>query len=442
MPEFTLHFPPDFRWGTATSAHQVEGNNTNNDWWRWEQEEGHILRGHRSGRACDWWERAEEDFDRAAAMHQNAHRLSVEWSRIEPQDGVWDEAALERYRTMVQGLRQRGIEPMVTLHHFTNPLWLADMGGWERGEVVIPRFRRFVRRVVEALGDLVDLWCTLNEMNVYAVQGYLMGVWPPGKQDFGLTMRVLRTMLRAHAAAYEAIHQVQPEARVGIAHAMIIFDPANPGSPLDRWAARQQDKLFNQAILDALLRGRLPLLGGGPFLRGVRGTLDWIGLNYYTRRMVAFDRREAKALFGRNFIKEGAEQSDGGYGEVYPKGLFRLLRRLSRYGLPLYVTENGLPDADDDQRPRFLITHLRQLWKALQGNIPVYGYYHWSLVDNFEWAEGWTLRFGLIEVDPETQERRMRPSGELYGEICRANAITHEMVARYAPEVMERLFPG
>ncbi|HEC34513.1 MAG TPA: glycoside hydrolase family 1 protein, partial [Chloroflexi bacterium] len=189
MPEATFHFPPDFRWGTATSAHQVEGNNTNNDWWAWEQVEGHIKEEHRSGLACNWWQQAEGDFDRAAEMGQNGHRLSVEWSRIEPEEGRFDDAALGRYRAMLRALGERRIEPMVTLHHFTNPLWLAEMGGWENPRAV-PLFERYVARVVEALGEFCDLWCTVNEPNVVAFLGYVMGVFPPGKQDFGAAMRV------------------------------------------------------------------------------------------------------------------------------------------------------------------------------------------------------------------------------------------------------------
>ncbi len=231
MPDATFHFPPDFLWGTATAAHQVEGNNTNNDWWAWEQGEGHIKEGYRSGIACNWWERAEEDFNRAAELGQNAHRLSVEWSRVEPREGYFDDAALDRYRAMLRALRERGMEPMVTLHHFTNPLWLAEMGGWENPRAVF-LFERFVTHVVEALGEYCSLWCTVNEPNVYVYMGYLAGVFPPGKRDFGAGMRAGRNLMRAHAVAYRRIHALQPHARVGFAHNLRFFDPANPGSPL------------------------------------------------------------------------------------------------------------------------------------------------------------------------------------------------------------------
>ncbi len=441
MPEATYHFPDDFRWGVATAAHQVEGNNTNNDWWTWEQQLGHVAQEDTSGLACNWWEDAEADFDRAASLGTNALRLSVEWSRVEPEPGSFDERALARYVEMVEGLRARGIEPMVTLHHFTNPRWLADEGGWEEAETV-ERFARFVKRVVEALGPACDLWCTINEPNVYAYQGYLAGVWPPGQSDLGTAMRVMRHLLLGHAAAYRAIHEIQPEARVGLAHSMQVFDPAKPRSPLDRLVTWAIDRTYNRAILSTLQRGLWALpLGFGLALK-LRDTLDWIGLNYYTRELVTFDRTRSDAFFSRRFHADDAEMLDGGYGELYPQGIMRCLERLARLDLPIYITENGIPDADDDQRPRHILTHLHQVWQAVQRCYPVMGYYHWTLVDNFEWAEGWTLRFGLIALDPQTQVRTPRRSAELYGNLIRANAITPKLIDTYAPELRPELLPG
>jgi beta-glucosidase len=442
VAEATLHFPRDFRWGTATAAHQVEGDNTNNDWWIWEQTPGRIRDGASAGLACNWWAQAEADFDRAAAMGQNALRLSVEWSRIEPEAGQWDDAALDRYRQMLRELRRRNIEPMVTLHHFTNPLWLLLEGGWASSNVV-QHFERYVRKVVEALGEYTDLWCTVNEPVIYALLGYIDGRWPPGKRNIGLAFEVLTNFVRAHAVAYDAIHEAQAGARVGVAHNMRLFDPARPRSPLDRRIAAVQDRLFNVAFLDALLTGRLWF----PFGRSRRipkaaGTLDFIGLNYYTRDLVAFDPRYARRIFGRSFPTAGAAVGDGNYGEIYPEGIFRCLQRLVPTRLPIYITENGLPDADDSRRSRFLLAHLRQVWRAINLNWPVMGYYHWTLVDNFEWADGWSLRFGLFELDTETQVRTLRPSGRLYAEICRTNTITSDMAARYAPESKDELFPG
>jgi beta-glucosidase len=451
MPEATLHFPPDFRWGCGTAAHQVEGGNTNNDWYAWEQGEGHIANGQKSGQACDWWNKAEADLELAAAMGQNAHRLSVEWSRIEPTEGKWDDAAMDRYRQMLRFMREQSIEPMVTLHHFTTPLWLAERGGWEN-PAIIPLFERFATKVVESLGEFCDLWVTINEPVLYAVLGYVAGsprsemhhqlTFPPGKHDLDLALKVIENLLLGHGAAYYAIRRVQPHARVGVAHNLSYFQPFHPNSPLDRFVVGQRERLMSRSGLDGTLKGLVPRALGSRRVRELANTSDFIGLNYYMRSVLAFDSSSPGTLFSRDVFLPGAEISDLHYGEVYPEGIYHLLKRLSRYGKPIYITENGIPDADDDRRPAFLITHLRQVWKAVMQNTPVMGYYHWSLVDNFEWAEGWNLRFGLIEVNPETQERKLRRSGELYAEICKTNTITTDMVQRYTPELIESLFPG
>jgi len=451
MPEATLHFPSDFRWGCASAAHQVEGDNTNNDWYAWEQGEGHIYGQQKCGRACDWWRNAEADLERAAAMGQNAHRMSVEWSRIEPSDGRWDEAAIDRYRQMLRFMRERDMEPMITLHHFTTPLWLAEQGGWENPRI-ISRFERFATKVVESLGELCDLWITINEPVLYAILGYAAGsprdeihyqlTFPPGKHDFDLALRVVENLFLGHGAAYYAIRRLQPHARIGSAHNMQYLQPLHPNSPLDRLVVGQRERLMNQSGLKATLRGRIPRLLGARRIRQLENTSDFIGLNYYTRVVLTFDSGSPGTLFTRQVFPPQAEISDLNYGEVYPEGIYHLLKQLGRYGKPIYITECGLPDADDDRRPAFLITHLRQVWKAIMQNVPVMGFYHWTLVDNFEWAEGWNLRFGLIELNPETQERKMRKSGELYSEICKTNTITSDMAQRYTPELMEPLFPG
>ena len=451
MPEATLHFPPDFRWGCATAAHQVEGDNTNNDWYAWEQGEGHVYGGQKSNLACDWWRHAESDIERAAEMGHTAHRMSVEWSRIEPRDGKWDDAAIDRYRQMLRFMREHGIEPMVTLHHFTTPLWLTERGGWENPQI-IPAFERFATKVAEALGEWCDLWCTINEPQVYMTLGWVAGeprnemhhqiTFPPGKHDLDLGVKVAENLFLGHGAAYYAVHRVQPQARVGCVHNLAYLQPLHPNSPLDRFVVGQRERLLHQSGLEATLKGRVPRLIGSRRVRELANTSDFIGLNYYDRVVLTFDPSIPGALFARQVVPPRAEISDLNYGEVYPEGIYHVLKRVSHYGKPIYITECGLPDADDDRRPAFLITHLRQVWKAAMQNIPVMGFYHWTLVDNFEWAEGWNLRFGLIELNPETQERKLRRSGVLYSEICKTNTITSDMVQRYTPELMDSIFPG
>lgn len=438
MTAAVLSFPEGFLWGTATAAHQVEGGNTNNDWYAWEQQPGRIRNEDRAGMACDWWHRAEEDFDRARELGQNSHRLSLEWSRLEPRPGEWDTTAFARYRQMLAGLRQRHLEPMVTLYHFTLPIWVAEQGGW-RNPQTIGHFVRYVERVTQELGDLVTLWCTINEPVVYAYMGYLRGVWPPGRQSFPEAIKVLRHLLLAHGEAYRLIHALQGNAQVGLVKNMMYIEPWRADSWLDRKWAGYMNRLYNELSLIAVTEGRfLPPLGMDRVPK-LMDSVDFLGVNYYSRFLFGVDKRQWMNSFNPRLNPAGII-SDNQYGEIFPAGLYHVLQHVRRYGKPIYITENGLPDEDDDLRPYFILTHLQQVWRAIQDGVPVRGYYHWSLVDNFEWSEGYRMRFGLIEVDFGTQERRVRRSGRLYAEICQANAITPESVQRYAPEAVEIIF--
>jgi beta-glucosidase len=441
MAEAAFHFPRGFLWGTATASHQVEGGNKNNNWWAWEQEPGRIIEGHKSGLACDWWNgRWREDFDRAAESGQNAHRFSVEWSRVQPAPDRWDEHALDRYRDMARGLRQRNMTALVTLHHFTEPLWLYEQGGWEN-EASIDYFNKYTAKVVEALKEYVTLWCTINEPNVFSTYAYVMGEFPPGKKDFKAAMKVIENMARGHAAAYHTIHNIQPEARVGVAMNYRGFQPSKPSFPPDRAAAALQSRLFNDLFPKILSDGVMRLPYGKKRIPEAKGTQDYLGINYYTKDLVSFNLSRPKEMFGRRYYEEGADLSDTGFIANKPEGMFEAIKWGRQFNVPMIVTENGVEDADDDLRPRYLFQHIHQMWRAVNFNWPVKGYFLWTLVDNFEWERGWTQRFGLWELDVETQARRKRPSADLYAEICRENGLTSEMAARYAPEIKDKIFP-
>ncbi len=415
-------FPENFLWGTATAAHQVEGGNHANDWWAWEQVPGHIKNGDRSDPACEHYARYASDFDLLRSLHQNAHRLSLEWSRIEPAPGEFSSTALAHYRGVLQALRDRGMEPLVTLHHFTNPTWIAQTGGWDAPETA-EYFARFAQRVTDELGTLARLWITINEPTVIAYQGYIKGEWPPGKRDLGAAARVLVNLLRGHWMAYARIKSQHPGLQLGLAHHLRVFDPARPFAPQDRAVAAAFNRVFNETILKSLRLGRLvfPLTRAGR-ASGPRHSQDFIGVNYYTRELVKFNRRYRAELFGERMLPAGAARSDLSW-ELYPDGLYRTLLALRREQLPIYVTENGIADRDDAMRPEYLLTHLDAIRRAIDAGAPVRGYFHWTCFDNFEWAEGYTAKFGLIACDPVTQERRPRPSARLYAEICRLNGL-------------------
>ena len=408
-----LPFPPGFLWGNATASHQCEGGTTNNQWHRWEQQ-GHMLPGDNCGAACDWWQRAEVDFELAEQMGNNALRLSLEWSRIEPEEGRWDHSAIERYRMLLSDLRRRQMVPIVTLHHFTEPLWFVDRGGF--ADVTnCALFVRYVTYVTSQLQDLCDFWITFNEPNIYAILGYLLGHFPPGERDLKHTLLVMRTMLQAHVEAFYAIRDLQPAAHIGYCLHYRLFDPSRPLWLPDVAAAAFQEEGFNWALLKAAETGRFsfPLNVALKPLTDAPGTRTYHGVNYYTREMVQFDLTRPRELFARRFHRPGAVMNDpgreGSFGEIYPYGLYRVLKTISkrtRGKTPLYVTENGFNNAQDDRRPRAILEHLAQVHRAILEGIPVLGYLHWTLTDNFEWAEGWGARFGLIELDQHTQDRK------------------------------------
>ena len=271
-------FPAGFLWATATAAHQVEGGNTNNDWWAFEQQPGRIAGGDSSGIADDSYNRYREDFAQLRKLRNNAHRLSIEWSRIEPSQGEFDSRQIRHYRDVLGELREQGMSPMVTLFHFTSPLWFAARGGWAAPQAE-EAFLPFVRKVVDELGDLVSIWCTINEPNIYATQGWIFGAWPPGRRnDVRGVWRVLGNLKRAHEAAYRVIKNRWPDAPVGFSHNKFWLVPARPRNPLDRAAVQT-----GRRMMDFWPVGR------GRMERTVAASSDYIGLNHYSGRLVQFD---------------------------------------------------------------------------------------------------------------------------------------------------------
>ncbi len=424
-------FPADFAWGVATSSHQVEGGNSNNQWTAWEKS-GRIKSKDCVGFACDWWRNAEKDFDLAQALGVNALRLSVEWSRIEPKEGQWDESALARYRQMLKALQSRNIRPFVTLHHFTNPQWFEAKQGFANPESV-KLFQRFTQRVIGSLGDLCRDWVTFNEPNVYVSLGYFLGDFPPGKKGRILQVaQVTKNLCLAHSASYRTIHSLQADANVGWAQHYVVFKPRRPGSALDRWICGFIQRRFNDNFAESIQSGRapFPLNKFGQTLPEVRDTCDFVGINYYSRLRVGFEPKSPKTLFFQISVPPHKPQGDSGievpYGEVYPEGLRQAVEHFAGFKKPIYILENGVPDREDRIRPWALKSIVGQMRGLLAEGINLRGYFHWTLADNFEWNEGWHLRFGLYELDPATQIRKPRPSAQVYARLIR-ESIQNEL---------------
>ena len=403
-----IRFPKSFYWGAATSSYQVEGGNANADWWAWEKKAGKE----NSGPACRHYELYEQDFDLVQDLNHNAHRLSIEWSRIEPQEGQFSEEAIDHYSRVLVALRARGIEPMVTLHHFTNPLWFAKSGGWTDPKC-IKRFLRYCDFAVRALARRVNFWFTINEPTVYFSHSYFWGVWPPQERSLSRMIKVHHHMNQAHIEAYGLIHHIYKEYNllspsVSIAQHMQAIVACDKGLR-NRVAASLREYLYNLEVLDHLTKHK---------------ALDFIGVNYYSRHLVHAHSWAIGDLLGEVCRDDHhpLERNSLGWA-VYPEGLLQVLLNVKKYHLPVLIAENGICTADDDQRWRFIQSHLKNIHMSMEQGVDVFGYLYWALLDNFEWAEGFKPRFGLIDVDYTTQQRTVRESAKKFGQVCHTGIL-------------------
>lgn len=411
-----FQFPENFLWGSATSSHQVEGG-TKNQWSKWEKENAPRLvseaktkwmpwqqekfpemfaeKNYISGKACDHYDRFEQDFDIAKELGHNAHRFSIEWSRIEPEEGKFDEKEIEHYRKVIASLRERGMEPFVTLWHWTNPLWLEEEGGTSSKEFS-KYFARYAKLMAEKLGDNINFWITINEPMSVISSCYISGAWPPQKKNPFLALRVYRILASAHNLAYDVIHEAMPNTQVGFANILAFFEPERKHVGLDNLVVMIAEYFSNRK-----------------FLKMTSGHNDFLTLQYYFHYKLAFPGIRKN---------ENNVTSDLNW-ELHQKGMGHLLRWLGTFNLPIYITENGLADAKDSRRTKFITDGLQVIHEAIEDGADVRGYFYWSLLDNFEWDKGFWPRFGLVEVDFETQERKIRPSALEYAKICKNNEL-------------------
>ena len=390
-------FPREFLWGSSTAAHQVEGGNTNNDWWRWEHTPGSTAT-EPSGDAIDHWNRYDGDFALLASLGQNAHRFSIEWSRIEPAEGEFSQVALDHYARVLESLDRHGLTAFATLYHFTLPLWFVDRGGWLAKDA-LDIFGRYVEKVAGTIGDLIPYACTINEPQVVASNGHALGWFPPGNRDVDEAIRVNTVLAGAHRTATAALRAGKGHPKIGTCLQLPVFQPLRPDNEEDTATADLLRALMVDSHIDDLRAG------------GDAG--DFVGLQYYTRAVV-----DAAAEGYVVPPAEGAETTQMGW-EVYPEGLGEMLRRISDTGLPVVVTENGVATADDRQRVRYLGSHLAEVKAAIDAGVDVRGYIYWSSFDNFEWAHGYAPLFGLVGIDrPNGLRRVVRPSAVVFGEIA------------------------
>ncbi len=432
MKQFSL--PEKFIFGTATASLQIEGGDKNNTWYRWSETPGKIKDGTSTLIADDHWNRVDEDIRLMKKMHVNGYRMSLEWSRIEPRKGEFNLSAINHYKDEIIKLKKAGIEPLVTLHHFSNPLWFEDSGGWTHRNS-IEHFQSYVEFTSAQLGSLVKDWVTINEPNVYLHFGYLNGIWPPGENNLFRFISGAKNMIASHIAAYKIIHKVRfqlglKDTKVASAHHLRIFDPKH-GTRAEKFISKIYDRLFQDIFVTGMSEGKLlfPLGRGYPWGKGCYQ--DYFGINYYSRDILSFNIKNPAGMFGSIEVKSGAPVNDLGW-EIYPEGLYRICEKyFARFRKPIYITENGTCDKNDLFRTQYIYDHMIQIKKLIDNKINVERYYHWTLMDNFEWAEGLTARFGLIEVDFANQKRKIRKSGNFYTELCKNHGVTADMIKKY-----------
>lgn len=416
-------FGKDFLFGVATSAYQIEGDNYN-DWTEWEKKKRFFKRSKIAvcGKATDHWKRYIEDFFLLKELGVNAYRFSVEWSRIEPKPGEWNEDALQRYLDMVVLLKKLNIKPLVTLHHFTNPIWLHTDFPWH-SEKSIERFEKFTQKVVLTLKEHVRYWITFNEPVVFLIWGYIDGKMPPGLKSLRRAYHALKNMLLAHKKAYDIInHFCGSNAKVSIAHNMMQVAPAFRFNPLDRLLCSHIDRFYNWMLVDAFAQDELDFnfltVGKRKFKLNLKDTINFWGINYYTRMRFKFSL--FKPLFFSFVPKRRPEHnlSDIGW-EIFPEGLVPIIKKVySKLSLPIIITENGIADKQDEKRISYIKSHLEVL-KRCHENIPIKGYFYWSLLDNYEWLSGFKPRFGLFEVDYDTFKRTKRKSADFFSGLAK-----------------------
>ena len=418
----TFKLPETMLLGVSTASTQIEGGNVNSNWNDW-YAQGKITDGTDPATGNDHWEKWQEDTELLSEMGLQLYRFSVEWARLMPQEGKVDETVVLRYRRELELLREKGIRSLLTIHHFSNPMWFEGKGGFTKEEN-LGDYLSLVELVIDRFGDLCSDYITINEPNVYTTNSFFFGAWPPGETNLKNTIHVMENLAFCHIKAYNMIHEKRREmgfedTMVGCANHVRVFAPKNKWNPWHRLAAKLTEYLFQSALTEAMTLGRFPfpLKNRGKLPQGEY--TDFIGVNYYSRSTVSG--------IGDG-VRENCPKNDLGW-EIYPQGIVECSRKLMKVlPRPIWITENGTCDNDDRFRCRYLYDHLKVLSES---KLPVERYYHWCFCDNFEWVEGNSAKFGLVSVDPETKERVVKNSGHFFSEIIRRGGVDEDLYQTY-----------
>ncbi len=407
-----------FLWGVATSAFQLEGS-PYADWTFWDNifDETPEVTNH--------YKLYKDDLNLLKELGVNAYRFSFEWSRIQPRENFWDDEAIAHYQEVIDILKENNIEPMVTLHHFTHPLWFIKKYPWHLDES-IEKFITYVEKMVSLIKG-VKFWITFNEPYVLLLGGYIEGCMPPGYKNLSYAIKALQNILISHSEAYKLIHSKVDNPMVSVAHNMAVFAPWRRWNPLDRLLSKIAKYYYNHSLIDAFLTGILRIQF--PFHKKIeiplpiKGALDFFGVNYYTRIHLRFNPFKKMGVELRHLDIDGHGLTDLGW-EIYPHGLERVLFYASKLKVPIYITENGIATHDSQKKIKFLKKHIDTMEKCLQKGLDIRGYFYWSLIDNYEWLQGLDARFGLYKVDFKTLERKPTSAASYYSYLIKNKSLS------------------
>ena len=423
-----ISFPKGFMWGTATAAHQVEGK-CHNNWSEFEKGfqkngEPNIKKGQKSGMACNHWNLYPHDVELIKELGVNHYRFSVEWSKIQPSKGKFDQEALDHYSEMIKLLLKNDIIPVLTLHHFTHPVWFDELGAFEKEENV-GIFVEFCKKVFQEYSHLVKYWCTINEPGVVAVQGYFSGMFPPGKQNPQMAAIVLKNLLLSHVETYKALKKMKngSSAKIGLVKNINQFDPWRRWHILDWVISYYSNSFFNESTITFLKTGKFKVRIPGILNlvyenMDAKDSLDFFGLNYYSHNHLKF-KFSLKKPFDLKYFPQDT-LTDMPY-VIYGEGMYRAIKFVSKMNVPIIITENGIADAIDDRRELYIKKYLFAISKAISDGYDVRGYFYWSLMDNFEWAFGYDMKFGLYSVNHDTQVRKLRNGAKFFIDVVKVN---------------------
>lgn len=420
---FLPTFPRGFLWGVGTSSHQAEGNCTNNTWSLWEKEKGLEL----SGKASEHWEHYKDDVQLIKNLGVDAYRFSIEWSKVMPRAGEFDELALQHYVDLCNELNAQGIRPCITLHHYADPIWFAQLGGFEKEEN-IHYFVEYAAKVFKKLHGKVALWFTFNAPEGYCYKGYFLGNAPPAKKDMNLMVHTLKNVLEAHVQAYHALKALYPHEQIGIIKNIYQHDPYYKLSPIDRIGCWIRSSLLDTGFFSFFSTGTyyvyIPFKAHCKFTNEkALGALDFVGINYYSHTYVHNFTPQSSAL---------EEKTDNPTYTIYPEGMARAIKEVSDklarpLGKPMYITENGIATTDDHKRSSFIQSYLEIIAQACRDGYDVRGYFHWALLDLYEWGT-YNKRYGLYAVDFNTLERTLRPGAQRYIDIIKHAKEEHTLI--------------